>query len=87
MNYITISGNTISANTISGNVLNNDNIFAPTENYVIQAWQNFTALTHWMANTVILRVAGVDITFLGLTVSIGAFVIIAELIQRIFYGD
>ena len=56
-----------------------------SDSYMNDAMNNFTALTLWMTQTTILSIGGVNFTFMGVLLGINAFVIVAELIQRLFW--
>ena len=77
----------VSVNTVSGNGLFSSGGASFGENFMQQAWDNFIALTSWMANTTILTIGGVDFTFLGIGVFCVAWILIVELIQKIFWGE
>lgn len=57
------------------------------EDYMINAWNNFKNLTSWMADTTILTVNGINITFMGLLVSVAVFTLICEFVNKFFWGD
>lgn len=56
------------------------------EPYMVQARQILIDLTHWMANTTILTVNGIDITFMGLLLFGVVFDLILSLISYLLPG-
>lgn len=58
-----------------------------SEPYMKSAWDNFINLTHWMANTTILSINGINFTFLGVLLSAALFVLVCEILEKIFWGD
>lgn len=58
-----------------------------SESYMKYAWDIFINLTHWMAKTTILSINGIDFTFLGVLVSAVLFVLVCEILEKIFWGD
>lgn len=56
------------------------------ESYLQEAWQLYINLLHWMQQTTILQVYGVNVTFYGLLITCIAFKLILALIHALLPG-
>ena len=56
------------------------------ESYLSAAWDNFAYIVQWCNNHIILSIAGVNITFLNLPITILIFLFISFAIDEIFFN-